>query len=65
MNVFTLAAAVLYVLAFLAAWPLGLAQNLAHAIAFAAAGLLCALVGGAGAVVRQIVSRTPPSGGGT
>lgn len=54
MNVLGVAAAVLYVFAFLSTWPLGLSQNIGHGIAFAAAGLLCALLAGAGPVVARL-----------
>ena len=53
MNVLGVAAAVLYVFAFLSTWPLGLAQNIGHGIAFAAAGLLCALLAGAAPAVGR------------
>jgi nicotinamide riboside transporter PnuC len=60
-TVVGVAAAVLFVLAFLFAWPLWVAQNIGHALAFAAAGLLCALLAGLGPTVVSVVRRPPPS----
>lgn len=61
MPLLLIAAAVLYVLGFLSAWPLGLTQNIGHAIAFVAAGLVCALVAGVGPTILAMRRQAPPA----
>lgn len=61
MPVFAIAAAVCYVLAVLFAWPVWVNQSLGKAVAFAALGLLFALVAAIGP--RVPITRAPPPQG--